>query len=59
VGADIDGEYHENIILNSGQDFLAHVDAADAEGDAVSYFWWLFETNGTAWFVATFFTAKK
>ena len=44
--AGINGTYDGSIALTAAQDFVAHVDAADVEGDALSYTYWIFETNG-------------
>ena len=44
--ATIDGVYAADIVLTTGQDFVAHVDATDLEGDPLSFTYWIFETSG-------------
>lgn len=44
--AAIEGIYAANIVLNAGQDFLAHADASDPEGDPLNFSFWIFETSG-------------
>ncbi len=44
--ATIDGVFATDITLGAGQDFVAHVDATDLEGDPLSFTYWIFETSG-------------